>query len=169
VDTNYTLDTPRPSDYFLVMPNQQDSAKKPKKQVHPNSLANLKPGFPKPGRPKGVLNKDTRTLKIAIAQFIDANHNRMQGWLDDIEATNGSAAAWDRFKDLLEYKLPKLARTEHTGPEGGPISVVQVSFQAPIKAAEVIQSQLGTLSPGPIETTQEEYSKSSDSNKGATD
>jgi hypothetical protein len=137
-----------------------DSTKKQKKRVHPNSLKNLIPGQITPGRKPGQINKDTRTLKIAIAEFIDANHDRMQGWLDDIEATNGSAAAWDRFKDLLEYKLPKLARVEHTGSEGGPISVVQVSFRAPIKAAEVIQSQLGTLSPGPIETTTGEYATS---------
>ena len=97
--------------------------------MHPNSLKNLKP-VPKEiqGRKPGQINKDTRTLKIAIAEFLEKNHSRLEGWLDRIEEEQGPVAAWAMFRELIEYKLPKLARTEHTGPDGGPVTVVQVSF-----------------------------------------
>jgi hypothetical protein len=160
------------------MKNPDVSAKKQSKRgQHPNSRANLRKDLPSIGRPKGALNKDTVTLKVAIARFIDANHHRMQGWLDQIEEANGPAAAWDRFKDLLEYKLPKLARTEHVGGDGGPIQVVQVAFngiQQPAIAPKPNQvetlspldvpilSQLDRVETSPIETTQEEYGKPND-------
>ena len=75
------------------------------------------------GRPKGSPNKATANAREAIARFVDDNSERVQGWLDQIEAEDGASAAYRCFLDLVEYHVPKLARTEHTGPGGGPIAV----------------------------------------------
>ena len=75
---------------------------------------------PGAGRPKGLQNKTTIAAKEAIARFVDGNADRLQGWLDEIAADQGPAAAFKCFSDLLEYHVPKLARTEVTGPDGGP-------------------------------------------------
>jgi hypothetical protein len=80
---------------------------------------------PGPGRPKGTPNKSTALAREAIATFVDANTPRLQGWLDDIAADpkHGPIAAFRCVQDLLEYHIPKLARTELTGQNGGPIVV----------------------------------------------
>jgi len=75
---------------------------------------------PGAGRPKGLQNKTTIAAKEAIARFVDGNADRLQGWLDEIAADQGPAAAFRCFSDLLEYHVPKLARTEVTGADGGP-------------------------------------------------
>lgn len=73
-----------------------------------------------PGRPKGMANKTTIQAREAIARFVDGNADRLQGWLDEIAADQGPVAAFKCFSDLLEYHVPKLARTEVTGADGGP-------------------------------------------------
>ena len=75
---------------------------------------------PGAGRPKGLPNKTTVAAREAIARFVDGNADRLQGWLDEIAADQGPAAAFKCFADLLEYHVPKLARTELTGADGGP-------------------------------------------------
>jgi hypothetical protein len=80
------------------------------------------------GRKMGVPNKATANAREAIARFVDGNSDRLQGWLDDIAADEkqGPKAALDAFMGLLEYHVPKLARTEHVGDGGGPV-IVQAS------------------------------------------
>jgi len=75
---------------------------------------------PGAGRPKGLQNKTTVAAREAIARFVDGNADRLQGWLDEIAREQGPAAAFKCFSDLLEYHVPKLARTELTGADGGP-------------------------------------------------
>jgi hypothetical protein len=75
---------------------------------------------PGAGRPKGLPNKTTVAAREAIARFVDGNADRLQGWLDEIAEDQGPAAAFKCFADLLEYHVPKLARTELTGADGGP-------------------------------------------------
>jgi hypothetical protein len=90
-----------------------------------------KPGKPKGapksggGSRKGVPNKSTANAREAIARFVDGNSDRLQGWLDDIalDEKQGPKAALDAFMGLLEYHVPKLARTEHVGDGGGPVIV----------------------------------------------
>lgn len=62
----------------------------------------------------------------AIAAFVDGNAPRLQGWLDDIAADekHGPKVAFDCVMSLLEYHVPKLARTEHVGDGGGPLRIV---------------------------------------------
>lgn len=89
-------------------------------------MAGRKPGTPKTGgRKPGSPNKSTALAREAIATFVDANTPRLQGWLDDIAADpkHGPVAAFKCVQDLLEYHIPKLARTEVTGANGGPIVV----------------------------------------------
>ena len=50
--------------------------------------------------------------------FVDANVPRLQGWLDEIAETKGPDAAYRCVLDLIEYHIPKLARTELTGKDG---------------------------------------------------
>ncbi len=73
------------------------------------------------GRVKGVPNKATTNAREAIARFVDDNSGRLQGWLDQISDSQGPAAAFKCVADLLEYHVPKLARTELTGKDGAPI------------------------------------------------
>lgn len=78
---------------------------------------------PNQGRPAGLPNKATANAREAIARFVDGNAERLNGWLDRIEAVDGPKAAFNCFTDLLEYHVPKLARHEHTGKDGGAIVV----------------------------------------------
>ena len=73
-----------------------------------------------PGRPKGLPNKSTANAREAITRFVDGNADRLQEWLDQIAVQEGPQAAFKCFSDLLEYHIPKLARSEQTGPDGGP-------------------------------------------------
>ena len=82
------------------------------------------PGGPGPGRPKGMENKSTSRAREAIARFVDGNAERLEGWLDEIAANDGPLAAFKCFADVLEYHVPKLARTELTGADQGPVELV---------------------------------------------
>ncbi|MBU6191412.1 MAG: hypothetical protein KGR68_18990 [Betaproteobacteria bacterium] len=79
---------------------------------------------PGPGRPKGLPNKSTANAREAIARLVDGNSERLQEWLDQIAERDGPAAAWKCMMDVIEYHVPKLSRTEHTGADGGPIQVI---------------------------------------------
>ncbi len=76
-------------------------------------------GNPK-GRREGVPNKATANARLSIAAFVDGNTPRLQGWLDQIAADPklGPVAAFKCVQELLEYHVPKLARTELTGKDG---------------------------------------------------
>ena len=83
-----------------------------------------------PGRPKGMPNKATANAREAIARFVDGNAHRVEAWLNKIEADEGAAAAFRCFSDLLEYHVPKLSRTEHTGDKENPVRV-EIGWKAP--------------------------------------
>jgi hypothetical protein len=81
-------------------------------------------------RPKGSPNKSTALAREAIARFVDYNSDRLQGWLDQIATDKGPEAAFRCFTDLVEYHVPKLARTEVTGQDQGPVKI-EVSWREP--------------------------------------
>lgn len=78
------------------------------------------------GRQPGTPNKATVNAKEAIARFVDDNAARVQGWLDQIAETDGPQAAFKCWLDLLEFHVPKLARTELTGKDGGALQIAKV-------------------------------------------
>ena len=79
------------------------------------------------GTRKGIPNKTTGRAREAIARFVDGNAPRLNGWLDEIYASDGPKAAFESVIDLLEYHVPKLARTELTGKDGKDLVLVQAS------------------------------------------
>ena len=76
------------------------------------------------GRPVGVHREKKKAAREMIASFIDGNSHRLEQWLDEIYAAEGPKAAFSCFSDLIEYHVPKLARTEVTGANEGPIELV---------------------------------------------
>jgi len=64
---------------------------------------------------------------------VEDNSPRLQAWLDQIAATDGPRAAFNCVVDLLEFHIPKLARTELTGQDGAavPITVVHKYVSLP--------------------------------------
>lgn len=63
------------------------------------------------GRPAGEPNKATGAARQAIASFVDNNAQRLNRLLDKIEAENPKAA-FDAIMSVVEYHIPKLARSE---------------------------------------------------------
>jgi hypothetical protein len=66
------------------------------------------------GRPRGSPNKATAAVREAIALFAEQNVGKLQGWLDRV-AVRDPAKAAELFTRVLEYHVPKLARTELSG------------------------------------------------------
>ncbi len=71
-----------------------------------------------------MVNKTTANAREAIARLVDGNAERLQEWLDQIAERDGPQAAWRCMMDVIEYHVPKLSRTEHTGADGGPIQIL---------------------------------------------
>lgn len=97
----------------------------------PNNPGYFVKGQKKPNQGKRGPNKTTVMAREAIAAFVDANAAKLQEWLDQIAADpkHGPKVAFDSLMTVVEYHVPKLARVEQTGLEGGPIqSKVTVEF-----------------------------------------
>ena len=81
------------------------------------------------GRKKGIPNKATAQAREAIALFVDGNAHRLAEWLDQVANGDGDAKpnpakAFELFQSVVEYHVPKLARTELTGKDDGPVEMV---------------------------------------------
>jgi hypothetical protein len=64
-------------------------------------------------------------VRAAIATFASANVGEMSTWLEQIE---DPAKKLDLFLRAIEYHVPKLARSEVSGPDGGP-QVVEATWR----------------------------------------
>jgi hypothetical protein len=78
------------------------------------------------GRPPGVPNKSTSAVREAIARMADENADNFVGWLNQVASTNPEKAC-DIYLKAIEYHIPKLARTEVTGAENGPLTIKVVT------------------------------------------
>jgi hypothetical protein len=88
----------------------------------------FKPGERPVGRAKGTPNKVTREARIALSELMDhgADEARVL-WLK--VAKRDPARALEILAKLGEYVIPKLARTEHSGPLGGAIPIAAATQQ----------------------------------------
>jgi hypothetical protein len=88
------------------------------------------------GRPAGVPNKATTEAREAVKAILDSNLPYIQSWIQStaegiFDDTTGKwivvpnpAKACDIVQNLVEYSVPKLARTEVVGDEKAPQRVV---------------------------------------------
>lgn len=113
-------------------------------------MANHKGAKKAGGRARGVPNKATSLAREAIAKFVDDNSDRLTKWLDQIAEVNPKDA-FQCYMSVVEYHIPKLARTEHTGGDGGAIQ-----SEVTLKAADVeaikhdVEQRYGCLQ-GPVD------------------
>ena len=91
-------------------------------------------GAPGPGRPKGVPNKSTEAVRTAIALLLERNSEKMDEWLQLVAYGDESLGikpqpdkALDIMQKMAEYHIPKLARTEVTGADNGPLTIKVVT------------------------------------------
>ncbi len=70
------------------------------------------------GSRKGKPNKATRDVREAIAKIAQRHIGKVEQWISEID---DPAKRVGLFLDMCEYHIPKLARTEHTGKDGGPL------------------------------------------------
>ena len=88
------------------------------------------------GRKPGVPNKATTEARESIKALLDANIPYLQTWIestaegifDDLTGKwivqPNPAKACDIVQNLVEYSVPKLARTEVVGDESTPVRMV---------------------------------------------
>lgn len=95
----------------------------------------VKPAKRKPpaagmGRVKGVPNKTTQNVREMIAMVAELNAPKFGEWLQTVAVGDGDKVkpdpgkAAELYLKAIEYHIPKLARTEVSGMNGGPIQQV---------------------------------------------
>jgi hypothetical protein len=75
------------------------------------------------GSRQGVPNKATQDVRAAIALIAQRNVERFEGWINQVAEQDPGKAA-DLYLKAIEYHIPKLARTENTGADGGPQEMI---------------------------------------------
>lgn len=76
------------------------------------------------GRQKGVGNKAHQNARDAIALFVERNTPRLRELIEKIEQEDGALAAFKCIESMIEYHIPRMARTEHVGADQGPIEMI---------------------------------------------
>ncbi len=96
-----------------------------------------------PGRPKGVLNKDTRDFKQAVSNLLEHAAPKMVEWLDQIAQDNPSKAL-DHIAGFAEYVFPKLSRAENINKSIGIVQLV-LGAQQMIEAEKLLAASGGAV------------------------
>ena len=100
-----------------------------------NKLSKSDGNLNRAGRPAGVPNKATSQAREAIARFVDGNAPSMQKWLEQVAegvkndenkyiVLPNPEKAFGMLQSVMEYHLPKLARTEHSSDEDQPVKII---------------------------------------------
>lgn len=76
------------------------------------------------GRQKGTGNKASQNARDAIALFVERNTPRLKELIAKIEEEDGALAAFKCIESMIEYHIPRIARTEHVGADQGPIEMI---------------------------------------------
>jgi hypothetical protein len=81
-----------------------------------------------------MANKATQQAREAISQFVDGNAAKLETWLlavadgdPENDVKPNPAKAFELFQSVIEYHIPKLARTELTGKDGGAVRIIATS------------------------------------------
>lgn len=102
-------------------------------------------GEKRPGQGKRGPSKATANARDAIAMLVDGNTHRLEGWLDQI-AAESPEKAWRCMMDVIEYHIPKLARTELTGKDGTDLFArIESVIVDPNTTASVSYAKTGVL------------------------
>ncbi len=72
------------------------------------------------GSRKGKPNKATADVRAMIALVAERHVGKLEGWIT-LVAKKDPAKAADLFLRMIEYHIPKQARTEITGKDGDPL------------------------------------------------
>lgn len=80
---------------------------------------------PGPGRPKGSPNKVTQELRESFKLIAEDNVEELQKALQTLSEKNPDAYV-KHLLALSEYVTPKLARSEMTGADNGPLTLYLV-------------------------------------------
>ena len=82
------------------------------------------------GRAIGVPNKVTQDVRLCIAMFAEKNVSKLEEWINQTAEGDPSRnikpapdKAAELFLKAIEYHVPKLARSEVTGKDGGAIVI----------------------------------------------
>jgi len=81
------------------------------------------------GKVAGKPNKSTVEFRETVTALLSENAPNVSIWLAQVANGHGETKpapekALDLMAKLAEYAAPKLARTEHSGPDGGPMKTV---------------------------------------------
>jgi hypothetical protein len=81
------------------------------------------------GRPKGIPNKTTADVRRTISLIAEHLAPQLYSWIARVAKKKPERAA-DLYLRMIEYHIPKLVRSELTGPGGGELSppVIHVHF-----------------------------------------
>ena len=87
------------------------------------------------GRPKGAINKATKTFRDTVNSLLENNSENVEKWLKAVaegdplkDVKPDPKGALDLMAKLAEYAAPKLARTEHIGDPDAPV-VTKMVFE----------------------------------------
>src|SRR5262249_40658348 len=93
------------------------------------------------GSRKGIPNNVTAHVRQAIAAFAEDNVGKLQTWLDAV-AEKDPAKAADLFVRVLEYHVPKLARSEVTQEVREEPQTMRIVFVPPPERTDEADARL---------------------------
>lgn len=110
------------------------------KSINANFVKKNRPPNAGKGRKKGQLNVVSKTTREFIHEFLAFNMPKVQEDYDKLRKIDVGKAL-QVYANLLEYDIPKLARTEVIGSPNPLVSLTPISD--PAEAAATYQSLLG--------------------------